>query len=982
MDDEAIRRTRDLPRRTKAELRRLLFIMAKDARAKRAFKYYNTRPIAELKAITTLNRVLQTTTDDTYHILDLAFLRTKVIAVNNEGKDPAEPDYFTEKKLFELLFELYGGKGRINVSYQYSTPAGYTDYKQTKNNEVQHFSFTYDIPDDYDEFLKWTQYHYWDWVRDSDTIVFNSELGSSGRIFITPYNSYLKSDDYVQLYRDDIEGLCWFNSVFPTPNLADRCYNALKKQAKLFLHGATLDELNVIYKKAKIKVSIHSAFGKKIKHIGETDTKIKRLVVHLQQHSKSNHLTPLHDKTTVLSKQDFMQKYDDLNREKTPFQFKYYGDIMRPYKLITQEGNYTYTSKYKEWKHKQLTLFKPYELDDYEQLELSQFIRCGVNQASSGVNRNYDGKLNRRTRFKHADEMKAYKNFNTNNPFYKGLLGKITDFRRCDKVQGVGYYFVSSFDWTNATNFIKDFQKAFTPFISKSVIPSPIIEYLQSHGVDLKIRFGCWGTTFHYEFDEESLTKDKDNEDDEEEQGIRFYAKFVGSLTIPFNNYDNISTFTSDEELVKILTAEYGGEGNETGGGGGGRINYNKETQHLEVESQKTQSSHLAHIGGLIYAYSQINLFLQMEKIGISNIYKINVDGIYFKEDADYKLNPNFRLEGGSLKGLLNSGSLNGLLGNRAEIPMRTYDRIRRHIFNTSDKPFYKISAVSGQGGSGKTYQQLDDLGLIRKLYVAPTLDLLNDKREEFKGLQTRTIQHIIYKDDSSYPNIKQINQSFNTIILDEGTQIHRDDFVLLKSLLPEMKIIICGDFGFQIDPINRAEDKKENARITGADVEHTFLIEGTFRTSDPLLIRLMDDIRTVIGGGVRSEYLKNYIGQKVVFNYDEYKDGERIIVMSNNKKDEYNNLLKACKKSPLWRCKKPIKQDGEIVHFTNEITTKEPLDKTNWEAVFASTCYSLQGQTLKMKFYIDCEVINNFKVFYTAVSRATRLSDIVLIYI
>jgi len=49
----------------------------------------------------------------------------------------------------------------------------------------------------------------------------------------------------------------------------------------------------------------------------------------------------------------------------------------------------------------------------------------------------------------HIDMKKAYANYKMCR-YYDGFLGKPTDFRKCDKMEGIGYYRIQNIQFNNS----------------------------------------------------------------------------------------------------------------------------------------------------------------------------------------------------------------------------------------------------------------------------------------------------------------------------------------------------------------------------------------------------------------------------------------------------------------------------------------------------------------------------------------------------
>jgi hypothetical protein len=136
-------------------------------------------------------------------------------------------------------------------------------------------------------------------------------------------------------------------------------------------------------------------------------------------------------------------------------------------------------------------------IDDLKNPELSAFIQRGThfNTSISFPNfmQNREGTI---TGLKCIDQKKAYFNFK-DCKYYEGFLGKITDFRKTNKIEGVGLYLIKDLNPFNC--YLKDRQKfvrlneIMNMYNSNNVYTSAELKILGYYGLEIQNRRGMLG---------------------------------------------------------------------------------------------------------------------------------------------------------------------------------------------------------------------------------------------------------------------------------------------------------------------------------------------------------------------------------------------------------------------------------------------------------------------------------------------------------
>ena len=245
-----------------------------------------------------------------------------------------------------------------------------------------------------------------------------------------------------------------------------------------------------------------------------------------------------------------------------------------------------------------------YYLDDFTDVDVSLFIRQGVhfNETIDFTEDIYYGE-----KYNHYDMEKAYAGFHMCK-YYKGFLGKVTDYRQTDKIVEIGYYRIDNINFDNANPVLKNYNDKMKIY-TDNVYPSFELEFLTEQGVTFDIIEGRWGSNFDFRFNDDMLNE-KDN-------GIKYYCKYCGSM-FSYTEYKHFY-MNCEKELAEhiVQVSDYD------------LASYNSQTNELQVSYKKQHNNHLSHICGFITGYMRLNVLEQLFKIDINNVnfllYKVNL---------------------------------------------------------------------------------------------------------------------------------------------------------------------------------------------------------------------------------------------------------------------------------------------------------------------------------------------------------------------
>ena len=638
------------------------------------------------------------------------------------------------------------------------------------------------------------------------------------------------------------------------------------------------------------------------------------------------------------------------------------------YKLTDKEG---YSAAVSEFENDN-NLFD-YKIEHFSNEKLSDWLLDNVHTNGSINLREAVEDFENYTNLNHIDIRKAYTR-GSECSYYKGYLGKITDFRSCDDIVGLGIYQIKNIKYNG--NILVERMKI---LYEGSAYPSPELEYYRSIGITFDIDCGCWGSEIDIDFGD-----DWGGGMFEKEGGVSHYSKWFG-CSMKLTTKDRYNFDCKDINFAGLN--QYCNDDV--------NIRWNYQSEYGIIEYQKKKAYHQAHIASFITSYCRISMMEQLHKFSdIDNIICVVVDGIYYKGDVEV----------GKLFSDKEQKSFNMV---DDEYLTNTYGYI-----NPDELPKYRennrVELHKGEGGCGKTHYNLTDKGLVDIMFVAPSWKLARNKKREF-GVDSTTFFHLL---DSDPDNWEPISKFYSTLIIDEVSMLSNEAKEKIINRFDTHKIIFCGDIGFQLPPIEGSLFKPGNIPV----IEHN----TNYRCKCKKLYKILKFLRKHLAEGVDSfsSELDEYFGIKVIDKDSINYSVEDLIITSTHKnKDRYTAKYAPCKEldnminsleNKLNNNKlkpKEIKDiNDSITLFKNyrKIPYKLELEKysvlentrdySNGDIIIgpkpkkvrceprhAFTIHSIQGETAENKLFIDMNKMRDLKMFYTALSRANYIEQIIL---
>jgi hypothetical protein len=587
-----------------------------------------------------------------------------------------------------------------------------------------------------------------------------------------------------------------------------------------------------------------------------------------------------------------------------------------------------------------------YKLDDIQDEEISGFVNEGTH-----YNETIDFKAPI-GHIRHIDQEKAYFNFWICK-YYNGLLGKITDYRKTDKMvrdsKGFipGLYRIYNLDFSNC-KYTKLLDKLGC-YKNYNVYPSCELEFLLDIGITFNIIEGCWGVKrLDFKFPEEFKKK---------ENKVSYYARYVGSCDS--HRLEKRIWLKGDENFFENLQS-YTNE----------RISYNEELQEGCVSFKKQHSFHFGHLTAFITSLQRINCIEQMMKFNYDQLVRVCVDGIYFTDDMPELVNL-FREK---YDQNFNNSAGDCYCSNIYE------DNIEGDWI--SEIPEYKENIQEqlhlGAGGTGKTHINLSDKGFCKVLYVAPSYKLATNKKEEY-NIDATCWEQLLCKDPTIW---SKYLERYNTILFDEVSMMSKDQLQIIRNRFKSCKVILCGDIGFQLPCFSTYKCQKENVEVK--DFKNIVNYEKNYRVKCDKLASLLSTLRKMIclRGQKHLSYIKDNFKDRIISKVENYNINDYILTYTNSLKDKYTEMFKDTFEEEKYIFKERY---DKYCNGTIAILPKDNTIKGKKEVRHAFTIHSIQGETINTdrKLFIDTTLFDSSedgKLLYTAISRAKKLEQIYFI--
>ena len=649
-------------------------------------------------------------------------------------------------------------------------------------------------------------------------------------------------------------------------------------------------------------------------------------------------------------------------------------------------------------------------------------------------------KINDEIRYvKHIDMKKAYTQFKKSS-YYIGFLGKISHFRKTNKHQGIGIYLIDNINFDKCETNLKKHLLKLDIFRNKQEYTTPELNYLKSKNISYDILGGCWGVeSLHFAFNDDMINK-RCNGLDENDKGTPYYSKWAGSCN--HISLDKQLYMKGDVNMASIMNNEIVDanithfENNEI------LISYPKKIvnhlshitayitayQRLNVLEQLQRMDYSTIIrvcvDGIYYKPLQFkksnndieNLINSFYDVELGNSFQ-RKSGINFNNEAgqtyisgieediyidfckterdNYKTEAHLGVGGGGKthNNLVDEGLVNKLFIS----PSWKLARNKGNEYKCKVSVWAKVISIDPE-----------IINNIKKRYNVLIIDecsMMTQNQLDYL-INTYSDMLLIFCGDleAQLPPIESDKQM--TLSKIEHVKYYTDNYrckdpKLLK-ILTELREDISNKVDYQISiNSNLNSFNRRYSKIKSKD-EYKYLLYNHSECRD-----LCYGIKT---GTLTENEALNKIEADLV-KYDEkfdYDINDMILAPTHKLKDKYTarysskktlqaEVVKLEKRKKLddndkFRLELFKNSDGNETigdkwfvkennrfYCNGEIVIGEKPD-VKCEIQHAYTVHSIQGETAKNKLIIDLNGINSSKMFYTAISRAKTLEQIILV--
>jgi len=539
---------------------------------------------------------------------------------------------------------------------------------------------------------------------------------------------------------------------------------------------------------------------------------------------------------------------------------------------------------------------------------------------------------------KQIDMKKAYSQFYNCN-YYNGFMGVITQsIRPMKDYKGFkGCFYIENLIIPEGK--LKKLNDLMGIYYSHNIYYDTELKFLEDNGCKFKVVYGVVGENFDFRFNDKMLNTKEEIIVGDKKIKVPYYSKWSGQKGMIYHNKSFY--MKGKKEYFENLRGEH-------------QIYNDNNSDEFRVSYPKKSVKHSLHITAQITTYQRLGMIEQLLNMNLDKVLRVCVDGIYYEEHEfkpcekvqfDYdKEKKNFTLWSES----------DNFISN-------VYDNLesKSWVCENKEREYNKIEVHIGMGGAGKTHFNLIDKGLYNSCFIAPSWFLSCDKKDDYNLKNNNVVARFVNKD---LPYWKENMELYNNLIIDESSMINEEQ---KNFFINNFKggLYFCGDFGFQLPPVNGEEMNIKGMKI----IEH----KTNYRCKDKELYKNLIEVREDIKNDKKE---MNHIYKK--FNnitFEEvkkmYNKKDMIITSQNNFIDEINKEIDYEKY--MVKNNTSLYKNGQILFKKPEISGVDFV-KTN-----AFTIHKVQGKTAEEKLFIDKRKMKSLRMLYTALSRCKYKNQI-----
>ena len=222
------------------------------------------------------------------------------------------------------------------------------------------------------------------------------------------------------------------------------------------------------------------------------------------------------------------------------------------------------------------------------------------------------------------------------------------------------------------------------------------------------------------------------------------------------------------------------------------------------------------------------------------------------------------------------------------------------------------------------------------------------------------------------------ISQTANVLIIDEVSMMSDEERLHILKNFPTMKIVWCGDVGYQLPGITGTPFPVDQA-------DNVVVHPNNYRCTDPKLLAFLGELRTMITNKCEKSTINRFVMNRMmslkrVINMETLKKKYDIYDMVLSGTNEIKNYYTNTFAGKFDQVEKYYVTENNTLYSNGEIIIGPKPDKTKCEVRHCFTTHSIQGETAQYNLYIDSSRMFDPRMYYTAISRARTLDQVFIV--
>ena len=822
-------------------------------------------------------------------------------------------------------------------------------------------------------------------IEDENFIVYNNGELSYTIIKTTAYELQTKdlNVNLKQIYKDADTGHCVYDAFlnyFETKKESNRnakaIYNKLLSEDGIKLKKSyTDDNINEIVSFCNSTLKIRDLINGNDKNFKND---YARFYLELLN-TKYNHLDLLQHTYNEIEEVDNDKLFEIKNN--TPFYIEKSGLLItldKTYKIKSD----SFTQLFNDWKEK--TKFN--ELYIYQESDVYNMIFQYDNNLHTFFN---EFEVNNDL-YTELDLKKAYYNYSDikYNEFYNGIPSgsfinikcnndfNIDTFNELYSNKLIGYFEVKIISYFDKS---KHFNVLGLKLNSSHVLTSAQIHLLQKY-VEFKFINASYAPSVHIPFNSKFLEKDL--------TGLKHYCKAYGLMLKTSSEIDiTIKPLQNDTKYYNTIDNEI--------------YDIYKVDGLVKISYKKKENKSYCHIANYIHSYTRTLIINQILNMDINDVFGVKLDSIVIKNTAIFNYNDStFGIKKANIESMLKTYNSSGLdYGLNINISQNYLSSHYKPYFSACDENkiefkdtfLYsgdiiknRIVFIGGAGGTGKTSSLLRNLPNKNICYTTSCWNLIQGQKNIYPEILGFSLPNLTGNCGGYKTEKIQVN-TIKYLIIDELTLIDQKDINKIINDYKNCYIFLLGDidkdgFFYQCTlptiKIFKPTDKIQYVKYS-----------KSYRFNEELnekLNKLRNIMKLNNNAKDRLEGLKTYVEKRfkfynkedIVFNNNDV--GISAVNDYENNDNELTNYFINKGATPQYFIKSTIKNNGQL---KGQKLDAKP-EHSNYECKLFKTIHSFQGLDLNNDNKIIISITKNFdyNLFYTALSRAKRTDQIILL--